>query len=683
MPGCFDPPEPSAGTETDGATGTATDVATSLPTMGGATDPDTTAADTSPTGACSAQNAIDPTCDDATPYCVDGTCVDCSALSCADVDGATPACDPGTGLCVECTDGDQTACADTNYACIDSACAPCTDNAQCASEVCLSAQGECLIEEIDVVGTVFDYSQIAPTPVADVTVRVTNLSELPTSGPTPADGGYSLDNLVFGTLLDIELQFPQDDPVFVPATISPRQAFRVPNDDPAPLDLQLVTYAWMAQVAFECGFFATLEEATGTNAVNPYFINRSTVFGQLVDDNGDGVAAISRAAIRAEVQDWTNFETNLLDTDANPTRVCFLDEDPVSGTYVGTTDLVSNDTGRFVMFRLRNDTGVGQGPVAIRSTGFDDAFVNLSSSGNIGVVELVRNDEVILRDFAIDIYPVFQSYNCVLCHTAGGPPEAVHDGIQADWDLPPRQVWDNMVGPGTVCMNPAEPERVCTNDPELSLFVTRPLTDMPGMPDVHPIDIFPSIEDPMLQVIIEWIEQGALPPTDVRFEQDIYPLFQQHACVACHINGGPPEAVNMGFAADWSLSPFEVWENLTGPGTTCPDPANPVRICTDNVLSSLLVTNPLTDEVGMPDNHPVDAFNTTDDPDMQLIIQWIAQGAQFEVSCEHSECVEGAPLNPGCSVCVSEVCGSDPFCCNTMWDNQCVGEAQANPNCGC
>ncbi|MEM7152756.1 MAG: carboxypeptidase-like regulatory domain-containing protein [Myxococcota bacterium] len=681
-PGCFNP-EPVPEGETDASTGTGvlTDTPTTDPTASTLTAADTTAG--TGTTACTADNAVDDACPSGTPYCSDGTCVDCTGIDCAAIDPAAPACDTNTGVCETCSDTDATACAPDNQVCVDNACAPCTENAQCVSEVCLLELGQCLLDEVEITGTVFDYSQIDQTPMAEATVRVTNVSDLPIFGPTEADGAYSLTGLIPGSLLDVELLLPQDDPVFVPAAISSRQTYSVPNQSPTPLDLQVVPYNWMAQVAFECGIFDSLDDAIGVGAVNTYFIQRSTIFGQLVDENGDGVPTVSRAAISAELNGWANFQDNLLDVDTEPAQVCFLEEDAASGTYVGTDETFSNESGRFVVFRVRNDEGLGQGQLAVRATGFDDAFVTLSSSGNVGVVNLVRNDDPIPRDFAIDIYPVFTTYGCIGCHTAGGPPGAVHDGFEADWSLTPRQVWENMVGPGTVCNDPDDPHRVCTNDPELSLFVTRPLTDAPGEPDVHPIDIFPSIDDPTLQVIIDWISQGALPPTDVQFEEDIYPLFQKHACVACHTAGGPPTAVNMGFNADWDLTAMEVYNNLVGPGTTCPDPDNPVRICTDDVLNSRLVTYPLTDKVDEPDSHPVNAFNSSDDPDLQLIIQWIAQGASFDVSCEHDECTPGEALNPGCSECAAEVCATDPFCCNTQWDPACVGIAAGAASCSC
>jgi hypothetical protein len=44
--------------------------------------------------------------------------------------------------------------------------------------------------------------------------------------------------------------------------------------------------------------------------------------------------------------------------------------------------------------------------------------------------------------------------------------------------------------------------------------------------------------------------------------------------------------------------------------------------------------------------------------------------------CAHDVCEAGGPLEPGCSVCASTVCGVDPFCCEVFWDRICVQEAE-------
>lgn len=688
---CFNPDENPAlgGTDTDtpstSTTGPSTDPTsddeTGADTEGPTTNP--TVADTTGDPPCSAEDAIDTSCPDATPYCSGGTCVDCSSLSCDDLDANRPICG-SEGRCVECDDDDLSVCEATQAACIDNECVLCTDDDQCPSGICQS-DGECFLEEVSVRGVAFDYSAIDRTPLADVTVQITNVIDAPTAQPTGDDGAYELQGLVPGTLLDLQPLWDQNASVVVPATLSARISASVTNDQPVLVDVPVVPYEWMAQVAFECGLFPTLEDAIGQSAVNPYFIQRSTLFGSLVDEDGKGIATISKAAIRARLGKWANFQDNLLDGDTNPTQVCFLDEDAGSGTYVGTSDDVSNDSGRFVVFRMRNDIGFGQGTLSVSVSGFDTEFTTLPSSGNIGVVEMIRNDQPIVRDFAIDIYPLFDTYGCTGagCHSAGGPTGAIRDGFTADWSLTPREVWEQLVGPGTECPAPLDPVRICTDDPEASLFVQRPLTDPVGMPDDHPVDIFPSIEDPQVQVMIEWIEQGAQPPAAISFVEDIYPLFEQHGCIACHTDGGPAEAVTAGFNADWSLEPQAVYDLLVGPGTTCPNPADPVRICTDDVLHSKLVSFPLTDPPGEPDDHPVNAFATTEHPDMQLIIQWIAQGADFENVCSHDECSAGEALVPGCSPCATAVCDQNPLCCSGSWDAACVNAANNAPECGC
>lgn len=691
---CFSPDPISADSdgpsETDGSSGgttttplTSSESGDPVETTGGATSSTTvepTSDSTGPSDECSADNAIDAACPSDTPYCAAGTCVDCSGLDCADVDPSTPVC--VQGQCMECGTDDISVCETTQTACIDNTCVACTEDDQCPSGVC-QADGECLLESVTLRGLAYDYSTIDRTPLEGVTVQITNVQDAPTAAATEADGAYELDGLVPGTLVDLQPLYDQDDPVFVPATLSSRVSVTVTNDQPIEVDVPVVPYAWMAQVAFECGLFPTLEEAIGGAAVNPYFIQRSTVFGQLVDDAGNGIATMSKAALRAKVDEWANFQDNLLDVDGSPTEVCFLEEDATSGTYVGTTDDVSNESGRFVMFRVRNDTGLGQGQLSVSASGFDPDFTTLSSSGNIAVVDMLRNDDPIPRDFAIDVYPLFETYGCVACHTAGGPPAAVRNGFEADWSLGPREVWELLVGPGVECPDPDNPVRICTDDPEASLFVQRPLTEPVGMDDVHPVDIFPSIDDPTVQVMLEWIAQGAQPPAAIRFVEDIYPLFAKHGCVACHTGGGPPEAVTAGFNADWSLTPAEVYNLLVGPGTTCPNPNDPVRICTDDVLNSKLVSYPLTDPPDAPDLHPVNAFASLNHPDMQLIVQWIAQGANFENTCEHDGCALGEALVPGCSPCATAICAADPYCCNNTWDTQCVNQAIAAPECSC
>jgi len=49
--------------------------------------------------------------------------------------------------------------------------------------------------------------------------------------------------------------------------------------------------------------------------------------------------------------------------------------------------------------------------------------------------------------------------------------------------------------------------------------------------------------------------------------------------------------------------------------------------------------------------------------------------------CEHTVCVTGDPLAPGCGdPCVDTICAQNPYCCDTAWDDQCV--SLANTACG-
>ena len=50
-------------------------------------------------------------------------------------------------------------------------------------------------------------------------------------------------------------------------------------------------------------------------------------------------------------------------------------------------------------------------------------------------------------------------------------------------------------------------------------------------------------------------------------------------------------------------------------------------------------------------------------------------------TCAHDVCTTGAKLNKNCDTCVASVCASDPYCCATAWDGQCVSKAFYDLNC--
>jgi hypothetical protein len=49
-------------------------------------------------------------------------------------------------------------------------------------------------------------------------------------------------------------------------------------------------------------------------------------------------------------------------------------------------------------------------------------------------------------------------------------------------------------------------------------------------------------------------------------------------------------------------------------------------------------------------------------------------GGGGTTTCSHAICSTGTKLTSTCDSCATKICGSDPYCCNTQWDNVCVGE---------
>lgn len=43
-------------------------------------------------------------------------------------------------------------------------------------------------------------------------------------------------------------------------------------------------------------------------------------------------------------------------------------------------------------------------------------------------------------------------------------------------------------------------------------------------------------------------------------------------------------------------------------------------------------------------------------------------------ACAHDVCEEGAGLDSTCDACATKVCAADAYCCETAWDNVCVGQ---------
>ena len=174
--------------------------------------------------------------------------------------------------------------------------------------------------------------------------------------------------------------------------------------------------------------------------------------------------------------------------------------------------------------------------------------------------------------------------------------------------------------------------RICTNAPEKSLLIDRPLANGvdSGYDTIHPINIFPSPDDPTVQAIRGWIEQGAvredLSPLD--FETDVYPILGSNNCGVCHYAGGQADtmdAMQGTFPSIYDGTALEVWTNLTGDGNdiAC-DAQNNFRVCTNDPDASGLLQNTVN-----PSNGHISFWTTTDEPDAAILRRWIVEGALF------------------------------------------------------
>jgi hypothetical protein len=107
-------------------------------------------------------------------------------------------------------------------------------------------------------------------------------------------------------------------------------------------------------------------------------------------------------------------------------------------------------------------------------------------------------------------------------------------------------------------------------------------------------------------------------PRHVSFEGQVKPLFLRRGCLPCHSDSGVGEAAG-GLKLDGSAD--GTFKELT-------DEESPryetERVDLDDPEASILLKLPLADE---PDPHPISEFKTTDDPDYQLLLAWIREGA--------------------------------------------------------
>jgi hypothetical protein len=52
-------------------------------------------------------------------------------------------------------------------------------------------------------------------------------------------------------------------------------------------------------------------------------------------------------------------------------------------------------------------------------------------------------------------------------------------------------------------------------------------------------------------------------------------------------------------------------------------------------------------------------------------------------TCAHALCSAGGALTAACDPCATQICQTDPYCCSTAWDRQCVNEVSSVCNSTC
>jgi hypothetical protein len=360
-----------------------------------------------------------------------------------------------------------------------------------------------------------DVSQRA---LANVTVRLTSLDPSQ-ERITMADGEYSFAGLPPNTPIAFKLSVPQTDPD-VQGLLDTRYVVGTTGMKDLERDLPVVQYPWLAKVAFQCGIFKSMEEALfepETMNLNNYFLTRSTIIGQVLQEDGSP-AALDRRDISVVIAEFLNEYQNPTDEAPRPTTLCFLEPDELTGEYRGV-NASQTTSGRFIVFRARNEVGTGTGMGEVRIPGFPPGALNVSS-GSIGFVHIQLGDGTPLperpRTFERDVYHFFAERTCSAeCHR---PPDGIGyvtaperpgpGGLtyRADWSASVDEVFDNLTKPfDTDCaLGDDTAARVCRAMPKASLLYRKP----GGLGDHLGLDL--GTDDEMVVTVLRWIEDGLI-----------------------------------------------------------------------------------------------------------------------------------------------------------------------------
>ena len=115
----------------------------------------------------------------------------------------------------------------------------------------------------------------------------------------------------------------------------------------------------------------------------------------------------------------------------------------------------------------------------------------------------------LIRSFLTDVETVLDN-ECAGCHTATGTGAVPGtSGVPLVFDGSPYDTWRNLVAGGKSC-GVGTAQRVCVDEPRLSLLATKPLR-LPNdpAPPTNAVVFYHSWSDPVLQAMLEWVAQGA------------------------------------------------------------------------------------------------------------------------------------------------------------------------------
>lgn len=397
--------------------------------------------------------------------------------------------------------------------------------AGCNSILGIPSDSSALCEDkcvVTVNGDVLPVDKVAATPKPNVRVTLTSLpiaEQQNVRVTSNAAGAYTLGELDLNTALEMEMSFEQLNPTVSSGLLVTRYLAGNASENKT-VNVPVVEFRWLAKVAFQCGLFASENDAVfepGTSTVNFYYITRSTILGEVLNEDGTP-ATINRADITVTLDGYENTHENADDTDFLPkAHICFLEPD-TDGSFKGVA-ADRTTSGRFVMFRTRDASGTGRGYARVLIPDFPPGSVNLRSSGVIGFVRIQKGTgEPPLparpKTFETDIYPMLSELGCVACHRPGGPGYEmgmIRGGLRADWSGTVDEVYRNLTEPPMAgCENGgATAARVCLTKPDASLFYTKPRLETGDQPSDHKGIAFPE-DSNAIKLILEWISGGAV-----------------------------------------------------------------------------------------------------------------------------------------------------------------------------